>query len=75
MKSIMKYASDLFIGPDTQRYYPTHWGVDIPELDLYLEVPCFPKNQEIVAAIPSLHKFEGMNEVNGTIKGNRRSYD
>lgn len=69
MPSIMPDAQDIFISDKTNRYYPTKWFVNIPEFDIALEIPCFPKNQEIVAAMPAMHKFEGASGVKGTIKG------
>lgn len=70
MASIMPEAQDVFISDKTGRCYPTTWVVKIPEFDIDIKIPCFPRNQEIVAAMPSLHKFEGASKVVGSVKGN-----
>ena len=67
--SVVAKADEVWISDKTNQHYPTHWLVDIPELDMHLNISASPKKQEIVAQIPILNKYEGESFVTGTLKG------
>ncbi len=67
--SIVAKADEIWISEKTNQHYPTHWLVDIPEFEIHLEVTAVIKEQEIIANIPSMNKYEGESIVKGTVRG------
>ncbi len=55
--------------PVTERKYPVHWTLKIPEFDCEFEVISSPAEQEIAATTARRHKYEGASQVTGTYRG------
>ncbi|MBQ9955204.1 MAG: hypothetical protein IJO87_07215 [Eggerthellaceae bacterium] len=67
--SIVEKADEIWTSEATGNRYPTHWLVDIPQIEAKLEVTSIPQKQEIVAPIPTMCRYEGESIVTGTLNG------
>ena len=47
--------------------YPTHWIIEIPEVDARLDVTAVMKEQEIASKF--INKYEAVSRIKGTYKG------
>jgi predicted secreted hydrolase len=49
--------------------YPEHWVARFPEHDAVLDITPVPLEQEVVASVPMLHRYEAASAVTGTWGG------
>jgi predicted secreted hydrolase len=58
-------ASGFWHSEWSGQYYPAHWKARIPEYDAVLDITPVPREQEVVAAVPMLHRYEAASVVTG----------
>lgn len=64
----LDYA-DYWKSPETGYKYPCELQAKLPTVDAELKIVVTPKNQEIITALESGHKFEGTADITGTYAG------
>lgn len=62
-------ASGFWLSERSGQYYPAHWEARIPEYDAVLDITPVPREQEVVATVPMLHRYEAASVVAGTWGG------
>lgn len=63
------HASDFWHSERSGQYYPTHWETKIPEYDAVLDITPAPREQEVVAKVPMLNRYQGGSVVTGVWGG------
>lgn len=64
-------ASRFWHSERSGQYYPAHWEARIPEYDAVLDITPVPREQEVVAAVPMLHRYEAASVVTGVWGGQK----
>lgn len=61
-------ADEHWLSPQSGYRYPTRWKVNVPALDMLLEVVASPREQEINGLSP---RYEGASVITGTLRGEK----
>ncbi|WLH14740.1 lipocalin family protein [Pseudomonas hefeiensis] len=64
-------ARDVWHSEKSGARYPTRWTVRIPAMDAELEVVPSPREQEFIAKVPALNKYEGAGAGTAPLAGSR----
>lgn len=67
--SVVAKATDIWVSEKSGNKYPTHWTVDIPDMEMRLDIKAVPEGQEIIASQASMTRYEGESVVKGVYKG------
>jgi predicted secreted hydrolase len=62
-------ASGFWHSGRSGQCYPARWEARIPEYGAVLDITPVPREQEVVSAVPMLHRYEGASVVTGTWRG------
>jgi hypothetical protein len=62
-------ASGFWHSERSGQYYPTRWAARLPEFGAVLNIAAVPPEQEVVAKVPMLHRYQGGSVVTGVWGG------